>query len=231
MSLSLLALQRYECCRPSACGRLLHILRHALGHADCSGLTSTATDGRVRHQLAQQLQSLCRRAWPAENANAGDIAARPIEAGDEAALDRIVAAREDDRNRRGCRLGRQRRRRRRQWRRSRPPGGEPDRPPAPATDRIDPPPSGIRSRRCGPRRSRLRSGLGGTRPRDAGSVEATPLLRNPITGIVGCCARAASGHAAAPPSSVMNSRRLIRSPRRRGRATIVVPRGRAPWRS
>ena len=41
--------------------------------------------------------------------------------------------------------------------------------------------------------------------------------RNPITGIAGCCARAASGHAAAaPPSSVMNSRRLIRSPRRRG---------------
>jgi hypothetical protein len=31
----------------------------------------------------------------------------------------------------------------------------------------------------------------------------------PITGIAGCCARAASGHAtAAPPSSVMNSRRL-----------------------
>jgi hypothetical protein len=25
----------------------------------------------------------------------------------------------------------------------------------------------------------------------------------------GCCARAASGHAAAPPSSVMNSRRFI----------------------
>jgi hypothetical protein len=34
----------------------------------------------------------------------------------------------------------------------------------------------------------------------------------------GCCARAASGHAAAaPPSSVMNARLLIRSPRRRGR--------------
>jgi hypothetical protein len=32
--------------------------------------------------------------------------------------------------------------------------------------------------------------------------------RNPITGIAGCCARAASGHAAAPPSSVMNWRRL-----------------------
>ena len=35
---------------------------------------------------------------------------------------------------------------------------------------------------------------------------------------VGCCAHAASGPTAAPPSSVMNSRRFIRSPRRRQRA-------------
>src|SRR5262245_3060402 len=35
------------------------------------------------------------------------------------------------------------------------------------------------------------------------------LLRNPTTGIAACCARAATGHAvAAPPSSVMNWRRL-----------------------
>src|SRR5262249_46745896 len=44
-----------------------------------------------------------------------------------------------------------------------------------------------------------------------------PLRRYPTTGIVVCCARAANGHAAAPPSSVMNSRRsifaLIRSAR------------------
>src|SRR5262245_55244406 len=33
-------------------------------------------------------------------------------------------------------------------------------------------------------------------------------LRNRITGIAGCCARAASGHAAALPRSVMNSRRF-----------------------
>src|SRR6516164_9954035 len=39
-------------------------------------------------------------------------------------------------------------------------------------------------------------------------------LTNPITGIAGCCARAsASGHATAPPTSVMNSRRLIVGPR------------------
>src|SRR5213079_3672795 len=44
----------------------------------------------------------------------------------------------------------------------------------------------------------------------AGPADA--LLRNPITGVAGCCARAASGHAAtAPPSSVMNSRRLLSS--------------------
>jgi hypothetical protein len=33
-----------------------------------------------------------------------------------------------------------------------------------------------------------------------------------ITGIAGCCARAASGHAAAPPSSDINVRRFIASP-------------------
>jgi hypothetical protein len=40
-------------------------------------------------------------------------------------------------------------------------------------------------------------------------------LRNPTIDTDGCCARAASGQAAtAPPSSVMNSRRFIQSPRR-----------------
>jgi hypothetical protein len=35
------------------------------------------------------------------------------------------------------------------------------------------------------------------------------VLRNPITGIAGCCARAASGHAAAPPSVAKNFRRSM----------------------
>src|SRR5262249_533755 len=39
-------------------------------------------------------------------------------------------------------------------------------------------------------------------------------VSSPITGVAGCCARAASGHVAAPPSSVMKSRLLIQSPRR-----------------
>jgi hypothetical protein len=42
-----------------------------------------------------------------------------------------------------------------------------------------------------------------------GAPSGDVLRRNPITGIAGCCARAASGQAAAPPRSVMNFRRLI----------------------
>ena len=49
-----------------------------------------------------------------------------------------------------------------------------------------------------------------------GAGRAVPVPRNPMAE-VGCCALAWSGHAAAPPSNVINSRRLIRSPRRRGR--------------
>jgi hypothetical protein len=41
---------------------------------------------------------------------------------------------------------------------------------------------------------------------------AAVLRRNPITGIAGCCARAAKGQAAALPSSAMKSRRLTGSP-------------------
>src|SRR5262249_37170594 len=36
-------------------------------------------------------------------------------------------------------------------------------------------------------------------------------VKNPITGIADCCARAAIGHNTAAPSSVMNSRRLARN--------------------
>ena len=94
-------------------------------------------------------------------------------------------------------------------RRSRSPCGEPGRPPALDTGQRDLPPSGIRSRRSGPRRSRFLSGPAGTRPHcGRRSIDAAP--RNPITGIAGCCPRAPSGHAAAAPPSVnMNSRRLM----------------------
>jgi hypothetical protein len=51
------------------------------------------------------------------------------------------------------------------------------------------------------------------------AAAAVPAPRNPTVGFLLGCARAMSGHAAAAPlSSVMNSRLLTRSPRRRGRA-------------
>ena len=58
------------------------------------------------------------------------------------------------------------------------------------------------------------------------------LSRKPITGIVACCARAAIGHATAPPSNEMNSRRLIiRSPRRHAVAETKARRCLLPSRS
>src|SRR5262249_21193139 len=48
--------------------------------------------------------------------------------------------------------------------------------------------------------------------------EAFRFIQGAFVAKLVCCARAASGHAAAPPSTVMNSRRLTRSPRRRTQA-------------
>jgi hypothetical protein len=45
--------------------------------------------------------------------------------------------------------------------------------------------------------------------RNTSSTRWDEVLRNPITGIAGCCALAAIGHAAAAPlRSVMKSRRF-----------------------
>src|SRR5262249_54100499 len=51
------------------------------------------------------------------------------------------------------------------------------------------------------------------------------VLRNPITGITGCCARAATGHAAAAPlTSDMNSRRFTTSDSRASHQKDSTPR-------
>jgi putative ABC transport system substrate-binding protein len=49
------------------------------------------------------------------------------------------------------------------------------------------------------------------------------VLRNPITGIAACCARATTGQAAAPPSPAMNSLRLIQLPRLHAAKSIAAP--------
>ena len=89
------------------------------------------------------------------------------------------------------------------------PSVEPDRRPMLAVVRTRHRRSDTRPRRSDPQCSRLRLAPVGTGRRGNSSAPRVSLLSHPITGIAGCCARAASGHAAAaPPSSVMNSRRL-----------------------
>jgi len=97
---------------------------------------------------------------------------------------------------------------------------------APAADRTVPRPSGIRSPDSRPRHNRPLSGLG---ERPAGAPSARQAIgRWPITGIAGCCARAANGHAAAaPPSAASNSRRpmvTVIRPSREGCVKATIPR-------
>src|SRR5262245_1331238 len=52
------------------------------------------------------------------------------------------------------------------------------------------------------------------------------LPRNPITGMPGCCARAASGHTtAAPPRKLKKSRRLTFTPKAQRRAIVAAKTG------
>jgi len=56
----------------------------------------------------------------------------------------------------------------------------------------------------------------------------TPLLKNPIIGIAGCCARPASGYTVtAPPKSEMKSRRLI-GPSEHGIVSAQTGNGKEP---
>ena len=86
----------------------------------------------------------------------------------------------------------------------------PIRPPALATDRTDPRAQrySIATLRAFDIARLCASPCVNAVPNSSRRSSGDPRSRNPITGIAGCCARAASGHAAAaPPSSVMNSRR------------------------
>ena len=152
-----------------------------------------ATRVAAGHQLAQQLQPLGRQLGD-EKIDARQIAARPGEAGDKSELDRVLADAEDDRDRRGGRLGRKRR-------------GE-----ASADDHRDPAADQIGRQRRQPNELILGpavddrdvlaldkpASLRPWRNRANGPQYASGDLasRNPTTGIAGCCARAASGHAA-----------------------------------
>ena len=114
-----------------------------------------------RLQIVQEPKLLCPK-FIRQKADAGDVAARPVEAGDEAALDRVVS-----RSRRrlvsSCSPPWPQLPRERQSQRSMPPDGVPDRLPDRGADRIGPVPNDTRWPHYGPRRSRFRGHLVGMR--------------------------------------------------------------------
>jgi hypothetical protein len=139
--------------------------------------------------------------------DASDVATRPAEACHQAKRDRIGTGCEYDRNGCGRRFRRQRgrcaRRRCKTRRRTR-------------SAAI----SGSRSSWPSAQRNSIATLRPSTKPdcarpwRNPSSILALrsgePVCRKPITGIATCCARAASGHAAAaPPSAAINFRRPI----------------------
>ena len=170
-------------------------------------MTSTATRARRGQQLTQQLQPLCAQAQRSVKLTAGQVAARPGEAGDKAELTGsspvtktigivVVAALAASAAAEclastitaTC--------------------GEPVRPPAPAADRFDLRPAVFDRDVLALDIAGFVEALAERGQSMLPIVSASRHQRNPITGIAACCARAASGHAAAaPPSSVMNSRR------------------------
>ena len=128
------------------------------------------------------------------NSHAGDIAARPIEARDKAGLDRIATDRKDDRDRVVAAFAAKRRPRRPLRRRK-----------CTATCRSTSSAASAGSRSSWPsaQRNSIATFWPSTKPaslkpwRNAcyqiGVGPGDRPLRNPITGIAGCCARAASG--------------------------------------
>ena len=196
--------------RAGRCLNLAH-LQHGGGIADIGHDRQPAKTG---DDLAQKLESLAGKIGCLER-QAGDVAARSRQARDETAADRIARHRKDDRDDRCRLLCRER----------------PRCPDVTMTSTLSRTNSAAISAKRSLRPSAQRYSIATVRPSIQPSsrsrctkaaihgLQAEGVLapRNPMVGsLLGCCARAASGHAAAPPSSVMNSRRFIRSPRRRG---------------
>ena len=88
---------------PDGQGRSLNVRDKGLSEG-IVGIDQHANAHGFWLQLMQQPKSLCPK-LNSDKRDAGDIAARPIETGDEAELNRVAAACEDDRDRRSRRLG------------------------------------------------------------------------------------------------------------------------------
>ena len=190
--------------------RFRYVSQRGLGSRGIGRIDQHGNPNGLGHQVVQEPQPLGHN-FSDEKIDAGRIAARPGKAGDQTQLDRVFADAEDDRDRRGRSFGRKC---------SSSKAGRGDHGHATADEVSH------------ERRQAIvlalqpvvldhhvlaldvagfveafaeRSRLG------ARQASADRLLTKPTTGIAGCCARAANGpRSAAPPASVMNSRRFIR---------------------
>jgi hypothetical protein len=89
---------------PMGTRRNIDLPRFALG-INGIGRVAEVTDQRgLRYQFEQQFKALCGR-FGRQESDAGDIAARPIEAINEANLDRVCALHKNNRDRLGRRFG------------------------------------------------------------------------------------------------------------------------------
>ena len=205
VDVALTARRHYMDFQAIGASRLLHGARLRVGLLP-TGVHEVSNRCGCRKQLVQNLHALGGKKT-VEEVNAGDVAAWAIETRNKAASRRIIARYEHDRNCRGCSLQR--------LRRCRGSAGNDD---------CDASPRQIRSHRRKPLVVPVRpieldndalalDEAGFAEPlAEAGQASALPsadpVWRRPTTGIGDCCPRATSGHAAAPPSSVMNSRRF-----------------------
>ena len=94
--------------QPHGASSRFHVSQRGLGSRSIGRIDEHGHTSGCGHQLAQQLQPLCRQ-LSVEKIDTCQVAARPGEAGDKTKPDRVVADDEDDGDRRGCRLGRERR--------------------------------------------------------------------------------------------------------------------------
>ena len=93
--------------QPHGAGSRFHVSQRGLGSRSIGWIDEHGHTSGCGHQLAQEFQPLCRQ-LATEKIDPGQVAARPGEAGDKTEPDRVFAGDEDDGDRRGCRLGRQR---------------------------------------------------------------------------------------------------------------------------
>ena len=94
--------------QPHGASSRLHVSQRGLGIRSIGRIDEHGNTSGCGHQLTQEFQPLCRQLGR-EKIDARQVAARPGEARDKTKPDRVFGDTEDDGDRRGCCLGRERR--------------------------------------------------------------------------------------------------------------------------